>query len=151
MALTPAKSFLPGFRLQDGTDINEQLVDKLNSIIEGAPAEITSANVIFDVQAAVTAKAGGTQAAATQLTGQVTVVTVCATDADSVKLPAGQAGAFHALWNNTAKSTQVFGNGTDTINGVATATGVAQAAGTKAVYLCTSNQPAASWFRVLSA
>jgi hypothetical protein len=151
MALSPAQSFLPGFRLQDGTDLNTQLVDKLNSIIEGNPATITVENVVFDVNTAVTAKAGGTQAAATQLTGNVGVITVCATDADSVQLPAGQKGAVYALWNSGAKSAQVFGNGTDTINGVATATGVALASGAKALHFCTSDQPAASWFRVLSA
>jgi hypothetical protein len=151
MALTPAKSFLPGFRLQDGTDINEQLVDKLNSIINGAPAEVTAEDVLFPVNAGVTARAGGGQANATQLTGNIATVTTVATAADSVKLPLGRAGAVFAMWNTTATSMTVYGAGTDTINGIATATGVAQAGGTKAVYFCTSDAPAASWFRVLSA
>ena len=154
MALTPARDFIPGFRLVDGTDLNEQLVDKLNAIIEGDPAPImaeTATTLEFVVDAGVTAAAGGTQAKATQLTGSVGTITTCATDADSVMLPAGATGITYALWNNTAKASQVFGNGTDTINGVATATGVSQAAGTKALYLCTSDQPAASWFRILGA
>lgn len=155
MAITPARSFLPGFRLLDGTDVNEQLVDKVNDLItavEAAPSDISAGSIQFnDLDLGVTAFAGGGQSKATQLTGQVATITTCATDADSVKLPAGAAGITYAIWNNTAKASQVFGNGTDTINGVATATGVSQAAGTKALYLCTSDQPAASWFRILGA
>lgn len=100
----------------------------------------------------VTAAAGGGQTNATQLTGVMANVTVVATAADSVKLPLGQAGMIYFLANSdAADSMQVFGAGTDTINGVATATGVAQAAASKAVYFCITSAPAAKWFRVLSA
>lgn len=154
MAITPANEFQPGKRLTDGDEINSQLVTPINALItlvEGSPADIISANVIFTVDAGVSAGAGGTQAKATQMEGQIATITTCASDNDSVMLPAGVEGAVFSCWNNTAKSAQVFGNGTDTINGVATATGVAQAAGSKALYFCTSDQPAASWFRILSA
>jgi hypothetical protein len=46
---------------------------------------------------------------------------------------------------------QVFGSGTDTINGVATATGVAQAAGVAALYLCTAVGAVNKWNRFLQA
>lgn len=154
MAITPARSFLPGFRLLNGSDVNSQLVDKVNEIIteiESDPSGIVASSVTFAVDAGVTAAAGGGQSKATALEGGVGTITTCATDADSVKLPLGVEGITYALWNNTAKAAQVFGDGTDTINGVATATGVSQAAGTKALYFCTSDEPAASWFRILSA
>jgi hypothetical protein len=46
---------------------------------------------------------------------------------------------------------QVYGSGTDTINGVVTATGVAQAAGKTGIYVATTTGAAAAWFRLLSA
>lgn len=155
MAITPARSFLPGFRLLNGTDVNEQLVDKVNDIIteiESVPSGITAENVIFDATDGVTAFAGGGQASATQLTGNAANVTVVATAADSVKLPLAVAGALFFLTNSdAADSMQVFGAGTDTINGVATATGVAQAAGKSAVYWAVTSAPGGKWLRVLSA
>lgn len=109
----------------------------------------------LSVETAITATAGGTQAAARALTKGINRVDTVATAADSVKLPLAVAGLVVALTNNTATSMQVFGDGTDTINigagDVATATGVAQAANKTAVYLCTSAAPAGKWERVLTA
>jgi hypothetical protein len=99
--------------------------------------------------AGLTAFAGGGQTGALQLTGDMAEVTTVATAADSVKLPPALAGRTYYLVNAAASnSMQVFGNGTDTINGVATATGVAQAAGKSATYFCCA---AGNWYRVLSA
>lgn len=101
----------------------------------------------------ITARAGGGQASATLLTGQTNSVDTVATAADSVKLPVpsfiGQ--EIRLLNNDSADSMQVFGSGTDTINGVATATGVAQAAGKFAIYQAMTIGTAAKWFRILSA
>lgn len=83
---------------------------------------------------ALTAHAGGTQAAALQLANQVNRVTTVATAADSVKLPASAAGLAIAVINNGANVMQVFGAGTDTINGVATATGVPQQPNSVVIY-----------------
>lgn len=99
----------------------------------------------------VTAFAGGGQASATQLAATKNNVATVASAADSVKLPAGAVGLHVFVKNSAANSMQVFGNGTDTINGVATATGVAQAAGKGAIYFCTTAQPAAKWYQVLGA
>jgi len=90
--------------------------------------------------AAITALAGGGQTGATQLLDGVNRVDTEATANDSVMLPAtvGTAGGKIAVViNNTATSMQVYGAGTDTINGVATGTGVAQAANTVKFYVCT--------------
>lgn len=93
---------------------------------------------------ALTAHAGGTQAAALLLPSAINNVTTVASAADSVKLPASAAGLNIIVVNSAATNAmQVYGSGTDTINGVATATGVSQAAGTVVTYVCTA---AGSWF-----
>lgn len=145
------KLFLTGWRMVRGEDFNNNLVTPLNTTIDAvnSMAAGTYARAASD---GITAAAGGGQTNATQLAGTAANVTVVATAADSVKLPAGFAGAQFCLQNSDASdAVQVFGNGTDTINGVATATGVSQAAGKSAIYFCATNQPAAKWFRSLSA
>jgi len=100
----------------------------------------------------ITAHAGGGQANATLLTTQFNRIDTVATIADSVKLPApSYIGQEVEIVNNTTNSLQVFGSGTDTINGVATATGVAQAGGKFATYKASSIGTAAKWHQMLSA
>lgn len=83
----------------------------------------------------ITAHAGGTQAAATVLTAQNNVISVCATATDSVVLPAAAPlGTPVYIRNNGAKDAQVFAVTPGTIDAVATATGVALTAGTSATY-----------------
>lgn len=114
-----------------------------------------SGNALFSVGAietGLTAAAGGTQAGALALSGSKTVhvVTIIATNADSVKLPLalGQ-GASHFVANeDAAQSLQVFGSGTDTINAVATATGVAVGAGKSATFV---DYAAGKWVMQLGA
>lgn len=85
------------------------------------------------VETGITAHAGGTQAAALALSATKSVhdVTTVGSAADSVKLPlATGSGNIHWVKNSAAaNSLQLYGDGTDTIDGVATATGVAIAAG----------------------
>lgn len=93
----------------------------------------------------ITAHAGGTQAACQQLFNQANRVTTVASPGDSVCLPnsASQppgisngslAGGSVTVINAGASPLQVFGFGTDTINGVATATGVSQMPGSAVTY-----------------
>lgn len=103
------------------------------------------------VEDAITATAGGTQAAARALTAAVNRISVCATAADSVKLPLAEAGARVVVRNDGAASCQVFGSGTDTINSTATATGVALANGKSGAYHCVKAAPAGNWIFILSA
>ena len=105
------------------------------------------------VATGLTAHAGGGQASALALTAQINSVDTVGTAADSVKLPAPSFVGQHVIvFNNAAaNSMQVFGSGTDTINGVATATGVAQAAGKGATYVALTTGTAAKWLRILSA
>lgn len=87
----------------------------------------------------ITARAGGGQTSATQLDYGVSNVTVVATAADSVKLPPALPGKWCYIRNSdAADSVTVFGYGTDTIDGVASATGNAQAAGKGKLYFCIS-------------
>jgi hypothetical protein len=93
----------------------------------------------------ITANAGGGQGSATALTKEVNNVTTVATAADSVKLPTSVAGLKIVVLNNGANNMQVFGAGTDTINGVATATGVSQLASSAVLYVC---PVAGVWFSI---
>jgi len=92
------------------------------------------------VEDTLTAHAGGTQAAALALSAVKNFhrISVCATAADSVKLPASTAGQIHFIRNDGVASAQVFGSGTETINGIATATGVALPANRGALFVCTT-------------
>lgn len=106
-----------------------------------------------NVATGLTAHAGGGQASALLLAAELNIVATVGTAADSVKLPApSYVGQQITVVNNAAaNSMQVFGSGTDTINGVATGTGVAQAAGKAAIYRAATIGTAAAWFRLLSA
>jgi hypothetical protein len=108
-------------------------------ILEGAP---------FSVSASVTAHAGGGKTDAVPLTAAINTIGTVATTADSVLLPPALPGRIIIINNTAANATQVFGQGTDTINAVATATGVSQAGGTSAMYSCGI---AGAWRRNLSA
>lgn len=104
----------------------------------------------------ITAHAGGGQTAAYQLDYGVSNVTVVATAADSLKLPPAYPGKWCFLRNSdSTDSMTVFGYGTDTIDGVASATGNAQAAGKGKLYFCVSGDggvaSAGVWVSLLGA
>lgn len=84
----------------------------------------------------ITAFAGGGQASATPLSNMINRVATVGTSGDSVKLPVSAAGLTIQVSNSGANPMQVYGAGTDTINGVATATGVIQMQNSVATYLC---------------
>lgn len=107
-----------------------------------------SGPVVVGAEDGIIATPGGGQTNARLLTKQYNRVATVGTAADSVKLPVSEPGLEIFIVNGSATSMQVFGSGTDTINGVATATGVAQAAGISALYVCTGS---GRWFRLLSA
>ena len=54
-------------------------------------------------------------------------------------MPAATAGQMHFVRNDGAEAMQVFGAGTDTINGVATATGISMDAATGKVFVCVTD------------
>jgi hypothetical protein len=119
----------------------------VQAFINGIPDKRVAVAVsnIFDrispnnTDTAITAHAGGTQAAAIPLKAAAAYheVTTVATAADSVKLPPAKVGEFHFVKNSAAANAmQVYGSGTDTIDSVATATGVSQLAGDAVLYVC---------------
>lgn len=92
------------------------------------------------VENTVSAYAGGGQANATALSSSCRFhrVSVCATAADSVKLPAAGANDWHYIRNDGAAACQVYGTSTDTINGVAYGTGVSLPVGAGALFVATA-------------
>lgn len=102
---------------------------------------VTGALQIAGIEDGITAHAGGTKAAAYQLTAAINRITVCATNGDSVMLPAvsvNDVGLQVEIYNDGAADAQVFGNASDTIDAVVTATGVVQGENTRAVYTLVS-------------
>lgn len=83
-----------------------------------------------------TAFSGGGQGSAVALTSMINRVSTVAAQGDSVKLPASAVGLGVLVLNRGANPCQVFGAGTDTINGIATATGISQGVNTQALYVC---------------
>lgn len=153
--------YTPGFRLIDGGQLNA-MVDEVNNLTgNGTPGPVTASTLVAtgavvaldNIETGITAHAGGGQASAYQLSKVVSLISTVATAANSVKLPAPTTvGQLQVVINGAASnSMQVFGFGTDTINGVATGTGVAQAAGKTGLFVATSTGTAASWYRILSA
>lgn len=131
-------SFIPGYRLVDGTDLNS--IGTANF-----PMSDVFLTGLFNesAQDSITAHAGGTKAAAFQLTKEMNRISVAATAGDSVLLPASAPGLTIIVENAGAAAVQVYGLGTDTINAVATATGVSQMAGSVVFYTCYA---AGAWF-----
>ncbi len=111
-----------GTVIYDGSDTMEPLAATVSAMQ-------TTANNL-------TAHAGGGQANALALSAAMNRVTTVATAADSVALPASVAGMEVYVRNDGANAMQVFGTGTDTVNGVAAATGVSLAAAASATYRC---------------
>lgn len=100
--------------------------------------------LMFDGQDTVTAHSGGGKANAFPLKYGLNRITVAAAAADSVLMPFATPGAvvFIIQDASSANSVTVFGQGTDTIDGVATATGNPMAAAKRAVFTC---ETAGAW------
>jgi len=100
----------------------------LGHVVLSGPLSLSAADTI-------TAKASGTHADGTRLTAGVNNVSVVATKADAVLLPAMTPGQVCIIANSGTADAQVFGAGTSTINGVATDTGVGLAAGKTGIFV----------------
>ena len=108
-----------------------------NSVTVGAgglssgPGLVTSSST-----PTITAFAGGGQTNAVALTATVNRLSVVAPQGDSVRLPTAVVGQAVVIDNRGAQAAQVFGAGTDTINGIATATGISHGVNQIATYYC---------------
>lgn len=97
---------------------------------------------LTNLEAGITAHAGGGQSAGYQLAAQMNRITTVATAADSTVLPKisaqvntpGSLGWICLVDNRGSSTMQVFGRSSDTINGIATGTGIALGAGGAALF-----------------
>lgn len=84
-------SFLPGFRLIDGSDLQNM------------------ANASFSTKSGITALAGGGLASGTPVcSAAINEVLTCATDNDSVQLPPAVPGSQQMVINNSGHTAAVF-------------------------------------------
>lgn len=127
-------NFAPGYREVTGNALNRAF----QIMLQGG----------LDRNAALTATAGGTKAAALQFNNSLNMLSVVANAGDSALLPKAIAGSVVIVTNNGVASANLYGTGTDTINGSATATAYALANGKTALFVCYA---AGAWFALLSA
>lgn len=119
----------------------------LTALTSATDWTISGLLTLSGIEDSLTAHAGGTQAAALALSASVPThrISTCATAGDSVKLPVLVVGAVHQIINDGATAAQVYGAGTSTIDGVATATGVLLQAGARAIFF---GYATGKWVRV---
>ena len=103
----------------------------------GAIAGSSNGGFVFESATDNIAALGTTQTAAVQLTAELNrVTTATAGSAIGVRLPTGYPGLTILVVNHSGTALQVFGNGSDTINDVATATGVTHMNSSVVLYTC---------------
>jgi hypothetical protein len=92
----------------------------------------------FPAATGIVAHAGGTKAAAFQLGYGFSNVTTIATGGDSLLLPAAVPGTFCVVANesDTTNAGDIYGQGTDTIDAVATATAFSLAENATVLFAC---------------
>ena len=125
MASIFTKWFPSGFRLIDG--------NKLSSWFN---------NPQSSTEDKITATAGGTMAAAYKLTADISRVSVCVTNNDSVALPPSSqwVGGKKVVINDGAANLAVYpGNATDNIDNVGVNTAVVITAGKRALFASSSS------------
>jgi hypothetical protein len=135
---------VPGAARQVFEDRGEQLDASQILLVGGSiAAGQTYNNQLYGQSMAtdtITATPAATQGTALLLTTPLNRITTAAAGS-GVLLPPAIRGMEVVIDNNGANATQVFGSGTDTINGTAGATGVALAVDTvgPTIYFCFSN------------
>jgi hypothetical protein len=91
----------------------------------------------------IIATAGGGQGPAYQIVAQTSRITTVATPGDSIMLPPSTPGLELLIINHGANATQVYGQGTDTVDDQTSTVGVAQMASSLVIYTCTT---AGKWY-----
>src|SRR5947199_32565 len=111
--------------LETGHQPGRGYIDQNGIIFEAAQDSVTAyaggGLQTLSFTPSITAFATGGQTSAVALTSMINRVSTVATQGDSVKLPAAAVGLTITVINRGAQAMQVFGAGTDTINGIATA------------------------------
>ncbi len=96
---------------------------------------LTAAGLFYQSSVSALTAAGTTRTDALVLTKQLNNLTTVASGT-GVTLPAATAGAMIAVFNGGANPVQVYGAGTDTIDGVAAATGVPLTNAKRCLFIC---------------
>jgi hypothetical protein len=104
--------YLDGITIGTGAASKAVVLDANGTCLFPAPLR-------YDINTTITAYATGGQANAVALTGEYNNVTTCATDGDSVKLPAALGGEVITVKNSGAASLAVFPATDDSINAMA--------------------------------
>lgn len=128
-----------------------QLVTPVSGLSSSSTLTAAAALKLSGIETGLTAHAGGGQAVALALSGTKSVhnIATVSSASDSVSLPAATgSGAFHFVKNSGAAQLQLYGSGTDTIDGVATGTGVALANGKTRICV---DVAAGAWQSILGA
>jgi hypothetical protein len=127
--------FPPGFRTIDGSDLNKAFAEPQWATYTG-----------------ITAQADGLRPGSPTLNPGINTVSTVAGAADSVQLPAANAGDVVVLRNAGANACQVFAYGSDTINGTAGSTGISVAANKTVMFFAANNvSGVTTWFSLLTA
>lgn len=103
------------------------------SVMNGLVSLLTGTN------SGIIATTGGTQSTSVALSSAFNEIVTVAAEADGVVLPLAKSGLRICVTNSGANPAQVFGYGTDTINGTAGNVGVALADGDTALFICTKD------------
>lgn len=111
--------FLPGYRLLNGLHVDNLF-----------------ANPQYSSQSGMTAFSTGGITNAVKVSATISNFATVAAAADSAILPKATAGAVYFVSNNGAFALQMFGNGSDTIDGIAGATGISMPAGQDLIFVC---------------
>jgi hypothetical protein len=130
-AIYNPNNFENGFRLIDGTKLNDRI-----------------GNPLLSAQYGIIATAGGGQANAYPLNATFSKVATVITTGDSVILPKANIGDYGSIANAGANAFQLFGQTGDFINSTAGATGISVASGKNLFYFCAQT---GYWSIVLSA
>ena len=135
MTTNTPQTFVPGFRLIDGTDLNNAL-----------------AQPTWQTNPGLTALAGGGRTGATALVYGINELTTVTTTSDSCVLPDGKAGGVVVLRNSGAQTTQVYAQDSDTINGTAGSTGISVAASKTVIFFAVNDVAGVTtWVSLLTA
>lgn len=121
----------PGFREFDGTALNKLF----SRVFQGGLSRMDL----------ITATAGGTKAAAYQLSKTLNRISICASGNDSVLLPAAIAGSMVTVFNSGAQTAAVYAKGADTIGTSATTVADTIATTKAKTYMCITK---GAWFIV---
>lgn len=121
-------TYQSGYRMFTGETL-QNIGDAANPLGQG------KGFVCFNVSGALTAHAGGTQAAGVLITQPISNFSTVGNIADSATLPANQVGMFYVVANTSAVSMDVYPDLGSTMNGTANAAS-AIAGGATGIFIC---------------